>query len=55
MNTSQDHIQGFIQDFSVGGGTFFFIAGETMWLIDQSEGEGDVLPPMLHAAQKLTV
>ena len=23
----------------MGGGTFFFIAGETMWLIDHSEGE----------------
>ena len=22
------------------GGNFFFIAGETMWLIDHSEGEG---------------
>ena len=22
------------------GGTFFIIAGETMWLIDHSEGEG---------------
>ena len=32
--------QGFIQDFSVGGELFFFIAGETMWLIDYSEGEG---------------
>ena len=26
--------------FREGGGNFFFIAGETMWLIDHSEGEG---------------
>ena len=36
-----NHYQGFIQDFSVGGGgNFFFIFGETMWLIDHREGEG---------------
>ena len=43
--------------FFHGGGPNFFIAGETLWLIDHSEGEGvggDVPPPpMLHAAQKL--
>ena len=42
----------------MGGGTLFFIAGETMWLLDHSEGEGvggGCAPPMLHTAQKLTV
>ena len=37
-------MQGFIQDFFVGGGgggrELFYIAGETMWLIDHREGEG---------------
>ena len=45
--------------FLWAGGNFFFIAGETMWLIGYivrgRVWEGDVLPPMLHAAQKLTL
>ena len=36
-------MQSIIQDFFVGGGGgggLFYIAGETMWRIDHSEGEG---------------